>query len=59
MLKKAALENDCDVEELKFIVNDLGIVNIQGMWPDEVEEVRKEEKRLKLKRQIMKAKGMI
>ncbi len=36
MLKKVAFENNCDVNELKFSVNNLGVVNIQRMTPQEM-----------------------
>ncbi len=38
MLKKVALENKCNVEELKFSVNNAGIVNIQRMTLEEMQE---------------------
>ncbi len=50
MLKKVALENNCDVDELKFSVNSVGIVNIQRMTPFEMverEQKRREQKRIK------------
>ncbi len=42
MMKKAALENHCDVEDLKFTVNNAGIVNIRSKTAeDKVEEEKK------------------
>ncbi len=35
MLKKIALENNCDVDELKFTVDNQGVVNVQRMTPEE------------------------
>jgi len=36
MLEKVALKHGCNVEELKFTVNNIGIVNIQRMTADEI-----------------------
>ncbi len=36
MLKKIALENNCDVDELKFTVDNQGVVNVQRMTPEEM-----------------------
>ncbi len=49
MLKKVALENNCSVDELKFSVNNVGVVNIQRMTPFEMverERERRERKRI-------------
>ena len=56
MLKKVASDNKCNVEELKFSVNNLGVVNIQRMTSDEMLEmeskriVEKEVKKIKKER---------
>ena len=49
MMKKVALENKCNVEELKFSVNNTGMVNIQRMTPDEM--IDRESKRI-IKKQV-------
>ena len=36
MLKAIAFENNCDVAELKFTVDNTGVVNVQRMTPDEM-----------------------
>ncbi len=42
MMKKTALENHCDVEDLKFTVNNMGVVNIRSKTAeDKVEEEKK------------------
>ncbi len=38
MLKKAAKENNCDVEDLTFTVNNIGVVNIRNLTLEEIIE---------------------
>lgn len=38
MMEKVAFEHNCNIEELKFSVNNMGIVNIQRMTPEEMLE---------------------
>lgn len=38
MLKRVAHDNHCDVDDLKFTVNAVGIVNIRSLTPEEVLE---------------------
>jgi len=42
MMKQVALEHNCDVEDLKFTVNNLGVVNIRRKTADDIlEEAKK------------------
>ena len=59
MLKKVALENDCDVNELKFTVNSLGIVNIQSMDPEEIRLREAERDKQKMRKIILDRKSII
>ena len=36
MMEKVATEHNCNVEELKFSINNLGVGNIQRMTPEEM-----------------------
>ncbi|KKL63464.1 hypothetical protein LCGC14_2174810, partial [marine sediment metagenome] len=56
MLKKVALENGCDVDELKFSVNGLGVVNIQRMTPFEMVEREEDRRKQKLRAAILERK---
>ncbi len=58
MLKKAALENNVDVETLKFNVNNNGIVNIQSMTEDEMKEAEEKRKRDKFRKQLRISRGL-
>lgn len=57
MLKKIALENGCSVEELKFTVDNFGIVNVQGMTEEEIKEAEYNRQRKKFIKHTMRAKG--
>ena len=37
-LKQAAHDNHCNVEDLKFSVNNIGVVNIRSLTPEEIFE---------------------
>ncbi len=41
MMKKVALENHCDVEDLKFTVNNAGVVNIRNKTAEDILEEEK------------------
>jgi hypothetical protein len=56
MLKKVALENNVDVETLKFSVNCNGIVNIQSMTEEEMNEMELRRRKQKLKTAILERK---
>lgn len=56
MLKKVALENGCNVEELKFNVDNFGVVNIQRMEPDEAKAMEIQRKQDKWRKQILERK---
>ncbi len=38
MLKNVAREHNCNVEDLKFTVNNIGVVNIRNLKPEELFE---------------------
>jgi len=38
MLKKVAKENNCNVEDLTFTVNNIGVVNVRNLTPEEIIE---------------------
>jgi hypothetical protein len=58
MLKQVAHDNKCDVNELKFTVNNDGVVNIQRMTPQEM--IDEEAKRVRQRKVnlIKKARGV-
>lgn len=58
MMEKVALEHNCNVEELKFTVDNTGVVNIQRMTPQEI--LNRESKRIvdKMIKQIRKSRGV-
>ena len=58
MLKKAALENNVDVETLKFTVSGDGIVNIQSMTEDEMNEAEEKRKRDKFRKKLRLSRGL-
>ena len=41
MMKQTALENQCDVEDLKFTVNNMGVVNIRSKTAEDILEEEK------------------
>ena len=57
MLKKAALENNCDVEELKFSVNNVGMVNIQRMTEREMKDAELERQQEKQRKKLLRLRG--
>lgn len=58
MLKQVAYDHKCDVEELKYTIDNMGIVNIQRMTSQEM--IDREAKRQvdKLKNKILARKGL-
>lgn len=58
MMKAAALELNCNVEELKYRVNNAGIVEIELMTPDELIELTGQETRQKKQIAIKKSRGV-
>lgn len=57
MMKKAALRLGCDVEELKYRVNNAGVVEIQRMDPGEFISLAAKEVRQKRVSKIHKLRG--
>ena len=57
MLKAVAHQYQCDVEELKYTVNNVGVVNIQRMTPQEMIDREAKRQTDKLRSKIMKSKG--
>lgn len=51
MMKKVALDNNCDVEDLKFTVNNMGAVNIRSKT---AEDIKEEEKKRVIKENLAK-----
>ncbi len=41
MMKQVAKDNHCDVEDLKFTVNNLGVVNIRRKTDEDIVEEKK------------------
>ena len=58
MLKQVAHEHKCDVEELKYTVNNMGVVNIQRMTPQEMIDMEAKRQTDKLRNKILKSKGL-
>ncbi len=58
MLKKVAKEHHCNVEELKYTVNNVGVVNIQRMTPEEMVEKEEQRQRDKKVNVILKNRGL-
>lgn len=56
MLKKVALENNIDVETLKFNVSSNGVVNIQSMTIEEMNEMEERRQRGRLRKTILERK---
>ncbi|KKN77221.1 hypothetical protein LCGC14_0361990 [marine sediment metagenome] len=59
MMKAAALKMQCPVEHLKYRVDNTGTVEIQKMEPDEMAAMEIQEKQNKLRKQILKRKGLL
>ncbi len=59
MLKQVALEHHCDVEELKYTINNVGIVNIQRMTPQEMIDREAKRQTDKFRNKILKRKGLM
>lgn len=58
LLKKVAHDYHCDVEDLKFSVNNLGIINVQRLTVEErIEDDKKRLQRTRLKN-IRRMKGL-
>ena len=55
MLKEVAHKYKCDVEELKYSINNLGVVNIQRMTPDEMIDREAKRQTDKLRNKILKS----
>ena len=58
MLKKVALENNVDVETLKFTVSSNGVVNIQSMTEDEMKEAEEKRKRANFRKKLRISRGL-
>ena len=58
MMKKAALDMGCNVEELKWRADNLGIVEIQRMDADEMLEMQAQDAEAKRIREIKKSRGL-
>ena len=58
MLEKAALENGCDVEDLKFSVNNAGIVNIRSITPEERDNMESERVKKNRINKLLDLKGL-
>lgn len=55
MMKQVALKNHCDVEDLKFTVNNMGVVNIRSKT---AEDIKEEEKKRILRENLAKYRKM-
>ncbi|KKM79833.1 hypothetical protein LCGC14_1345940 [marine sediment metagenome] len=58
MLEQVAKDYKCNVEDLKFTVNNLGVVNIQSMTPLERNMIEAERQHKKQVNIIRKIKGL-
>ena len=58
MLEQVAKDNRCNVEDLKFTVNNLGVVNIQNMTMEERYEMEQNRVLKKQVNIIRKRKGL-
>lgn len=58
MLKQVAKDYHCNVEELKYTVNNVGVVNIQRMTPEEMVEMENRRQHNKRVNVILKRKGL-
>ena len=58
MLKKIAFENNCDVDELKFTVDNQGVVNVQRMTPEEMISMNIQQSAEKRMNTIRRMKGL-
>jgi hypothetical protein len=57
-MKAAALELGCDVEELKYRIDNVGIVEIARMEPDEISQMETDRVRKKQMKAIRKMRGV-
>ena len=58
MLEQVAKDHKCNVEDLKFTVNNMGVVNIQNITPDERDKMEQKRLNKKMINTIRKTKGL-
>lgn len=59
LLKKVAFEHKCSVNELKWNVNNAGIINVQKMSADEMIEAQAQDTQAERIRDIKKSRGLL
>lgn len=58
MMKQVAFEHKCNVEELKYTVNNAGVINIRRMTSQEMIDRETKRQATKLRNKILKSKGL-